>query len=92
VITAAAFAALGLEVPGAKPVRKVRVGTKLEALIAMLKRPEGASIAEMMAATGWLAHSVRGFISSSLKKKLRQDVASEKIEGRGRVYKLDPTA
>lgn len=92
VVTIAAFAALGLEVPGAKTVRKARVGTKQEALIALLKRPEGGSIAEMMAATGWLAHSVRGFISSSLKKKLGLDVTSEKIEGRRRVYKLDPPA
>lgn len=92
VVTAAAFAALGLEVPGAKAVRKARTGTKQETLIALLKRPEGASITEIMAATGWQAHSVRGFISGSLKKTLGLDVTSEKIEGRGRVYKLAPIA
>ena len=74
---------------GAKPARKPREGTKQEALIAMLKRPEGASIAEIMEATAWQAHSIRGFIAGALKKKLGLNVTSEKIEGRGRVYKLD---
>ena len=73
----------------AKPARKPREGTKQEALIAMLKRPEGASIAEIMEATAWQAHSIRGFIAGALKKKLGLNVTSEKIEGRGRVYKLD---
>lgn len=87
-ITAAAFAALGLEVPGTKAVSKARAGTKQEALIALLKRPEGASIAEIMAVTDWLAHSVRGFISGSLKKTLGLEVTSEKVETRGRVYRI----
>ncbi|WP_235062928.1 DUF3489 domain-containing protein [Paramagnetospirillum caucaseum] len=56
VVTATAFAALGLEVPGTKAVRKARVGTKQEALIALLRRPEGASIAEIMEAANWQAH------------------------------------
>jgi len=88
VVTATAFVALGLEVPGTKAVRKARVGTKQEALIALLKRPEGASIAEIMAATDWQAHSVRGFISGSLKKTLGLVVTSEKVETRGRIYRL----
>ena len=88
VVTAAAFAALGLEVPGTKAVRKARVGTKQEALIALLRRPEGASIAEIMEAANWQAHSVRGFISGSLKKSLGLEVTSEKVETRGRVYRI----
>lgn len=88
VVTAAAFAALGLEVPCTNPVRKARVDTKQEALIALLKRPEGASIAEIMAVTNWQAHSVRGFISGSLKKTLGLVVTSEKVETRGRIYRL----
>lgn len=88
VVTATAFAALGLEAPGTKAVRKARIGTKQEALIALLKRPEGASIVEIMAATNWQAHSVRGFISGSLKKTLGLDVTSEKSETRGRIYRL----
>ncbi|EME69913.1 hypothetical protein H261_10929 [Paramagnetospirillum caucaseum] len=73
----------------AKPARKSREGTKQEALIAMLKRPEGSSIAEITAEFGWLPHTARGAIAGALKKKLGLDVTSEKIEGRGRVYKLD---
>ena len=53
----------------AKPVA-IRAGTKQAQIIAMLQRPEGATVAEMVEATGWLAHTVRGSISGSLKKKL----------------------
>jgi len=70
-----------------KPVN-IRAGTKQARIIALLQRSEGASIAEIMAETGWMAHSARGMISGALKKKLRLPVASEKIEGRGTVYKL----
>ena len=62
--------------------------TKLGALIAALRRLEGATIAELMAATGWQAHSVRGAISGNLKKKLKLEVVSEVVEGRGRVYRI----
>ncbi len=62
--------------------------TKLGALIAALRRPEGATIAELMAATGWQAHSVRGAISGNLKKKLKLEVVSEVLDGRGRVYRI----
>jgi hypothetical protein len=54
----------------------------------MLRRPQGASIAEIMEATGWLAHTVRGAIAGALKKKLGLEVSSEKVEGRGRTYKI----
>ncbi len=65
-----------------------RSGTKQAILIELLKRPKGATIAEMATKTGWQAHSVRGAISGSLKKKLGLDVTSESIEGRGRVYRI----
>ena len=54
----------------------------------MLRAPEGATIEEIMAATGWQSHTVRGAMAVALKKKLGLEVASEKVEGRGRVYKL----
>jgi hypothetical protein len=72
--------------------RKTRQGTKQEALIAMLKRPEGASIAEIAAEFGWAAHTVRGAIAGALKKKLGLEVTSEKVAERGRIYRLDPAA
>ncbi len=66
----------------------VRPGTKQAMLIDLLKRRNGATIDEAVAATGWQPHSVRGAISGSLKKKLGLAVTSEKIEGRGRVYRV----
>jgi hypothetical protein len=80
------------EADSANTPRKTRKGTKQEALIAMLKRPEGASIDEIMEVTGWLGHSIRGFIAGTVKKKLGLEVTSEKVEGRGRIYRLDPAA
>ena len=57
-------------------------------LIAMLRAREGATIGEIAAATGWQTHTVRGAMSGGLKKKLGLVIASEKVEGRGRVYRL----
>lgn len=62
--------------------------TKQAAMIDLLKRPKGANIADLMEATGWQAHSVRGAISGTLKKKLGLTVTSEAVEGRGRVYRI----
>ena len=69
-----------------KPVA-IRAGTKQARIIAMLQRPEGATVAEMVEATSWQAHTVRGSISGALKKKLGLPVAAEKVEGRGTVYR-----
>lgn len=60
---------------------------KLGEVATLLRRPSGATIADMVAATGWQAHSVRGAMSGSLKKKLGLDVTSEKT-GAGRVYRI----
>ena len=65
-----------------------RSGTKQALLVDLLRRKEGATIAEVVKATGWQPHSVRGAISGSLKKKLGLAVASDKVEGRGRVYRI----
>lgn len=75
------------EVPAPK-VPVIRQGTKQATLIAMLRAPEGATIDEIMAATGWLSHTIRGAMAGALKKKLGLEVSSEKDEVRGRVYKL----
>ncbi len=71
---------------GAAP--SVRPGTKQALLIDLLSRKDGAAIAEIVTATGWQAHSVRGAISGALKKKLGLTVTSEAVEGRGRVYRI----
>jgi hypothetical protein len=65
-----------------------RAGTKQAMLIAMLQRPDGASIAEIVAATAWQAHSARGAISGVLGKKLGLVVVSAKDDARGRVYRI----
>ena len=67
---------------------RTRGDSKQAKLIEMLKRPEGASIEEIVAAFDWQAHTVRGAIAGALKKKLGLDVTSERIEGRGRVYRI----
>jgi Protein of unknown function (DUF3489) len=54
----------------------------------MLRRPEGASIAQVIAATGWQPHTVRGAISGALKKKRGLAVTSEKGENGERVYRI----
>lgn len=66
----------------------VRAGTKLATMIDLLHRNGGATIAEIVDATSWQPHSVRGAISGSLKKKLGLSVLSETVEGRGRVYRI----
>ncbi len=58
----------------APAARTPREGTKQAALIAMLRAPEGATIAEVVAATGWQQHTVRGAIAGALKKKLGLEV------------------
>ena len=65
--------------------------SKQAQVIAMLHRAAGATIEEIVDATGWQRHSVRGLISGALKKKLGLDVASAKEE-RGRVYRIDQRA
>ena len=63
-----------------------RKGTKQETLIEMLRAEGGATVDEIVAATGWQAHTVRGAMSGALKKKLGLTITSEKVEGRGRAY------
>ena len=65
-----------------------RDGSKKAQILALLRRPHGATLAEIMVATGWQAHSVRGFISGSLGKKMGLSVASAKREDGERVYQL----
>ena len=74
--------------PASKPPTP-RAGTKQAQIIALIQRPEGASIAEIVEATGWLAHSARGLISGALKKKLGLPITSEKEDGRGTVHRLN---
>lgn len=95
IATDVGLAAIGIEPddaptePAAAPKTRVPLeGTKQATLIAMLRASDGATIAEIMAATGWQSHTVRGAMAGALKKKLGLEVTSDKADGRGRVYKL----
>ena len=69
-------------------VAKPRAESKQSQLIAMLKQPDGATIVEITKALSWLPHTVRGAIAGALKKKLGLKVESDKVDSRGRVYRL----
>ena len=53
----------------------------------MLQSPTGATIAAMMKATGWLQHSVRGFLAGVVRKRLKLKLGSKKVDG-NRVYQI----
>ena len=63
------------------PPPKVKRGSKQATVVAMMKRPEGATIKQIMEATEWQSHTVRGMISGTLRKKLQLNVVGEKQEG-----------
>jgi hypothetical protein len=68
------------ETPAEEPrLRQPREGTKQATMIAMLKRPEGASVAQIAMATGWQHHTIRGAMAHALKKKLGLTITTEKV-------------
>jgi hypothetical protein len=71
----------------AAPAAAPKATTKLEALIALLRARRGATVPDMMEATGWQAHSVRGALAGALKKR-GHVVTSEKSDGERR-YRIE---
>ena len=65
-----------------------REGSKKAIVLELLRRPEGATLQEIMSATGWMAHSVRGFISGSLGKKMGLTIESLKTPEGTRAYRI----
>lgn len=65
-----------------------RRGTKTADVLAMLRHSQGATLQQLVQATGWQAHSVRGFISGTLGKRMRLRVASTKAEDGQRRYSI----
>jgi hypothetical protein len=70
----------------AKP-ENTNPGSKQSRVVAMLQSPAGATVAAMMKATGWQPHSVRGFLASVVRKKLKLKLNSEKVDST-RVYRI----
>jgi Protein of unknown function (DUF3489) len=74
------------EVPKPKVARD---GSKTAKILDLLKRPGGATSKELMKATGWLPHSVRGFLSGTVGKKMGLTVTSAKGEDGERTYSVE---
>lgn len=101
-LTDAGYAAIGLQRPAPPdevPVDNigdlqllegipVRPGTKLAALVVALRRPQGATNLQLMLATGWQPHTVRGAISGMLRKKLGLNVVLAHNDTGERVYRV----
>ena len=102
-LTAAGYAAIGLQQPlpqdDVQPVDAtdglqllegipIRRGTKLAALVLALRRPQGATSLQLMLATGWQPHTVRGAISGMLRKKLGLNVVLAHNDSGERVYRV----
>jgi hypothetical protein len=73
--------------PAASSKPAARPGTKHARVIAMLRKPAGATIARIMAATDWQQHSVRGFLAGVVRKKLGLNLVSDQTD-KGRVYRI----
>jgi hypothetical protein len=73
---------------GAKKTGAVREGSKAAKVLDLLKRADGASLKVLMKATGWQAHSVRGFLSGTIGKKMGLKVTSTKTEDGERTYSI----
>ena len=76
------------QVPATTGLSRTRENTKQALVIQMLKRPEGATVAQIMAATGWLNHTVRGTLSGVLRKRLGLAIVSGKNAEGVRAYRI----
>jgi hypothetical protein len=74
---------------GAKTAKPVREGSKTDRILELLRRPGGVSGKELMKATGWQPHSVRGFLSGTVGKKMGLAVTSTRGEDGERTYSVE---
>jgi hypothetical protein len=75
--------------PGAAPEQAPLPQTKIAMLVSLMNAPEGATINQLIIATGWQVHSVRGAIAGHIKKKLGLNVVARPSES-GRTYRIEP--
>jgi hypothetical protein len=68
--------------------KDAREGSKKAIVLELLRRAEGATLQEIMSVTGWMAHSVRGFLSGALGKKMGLTVESFKTSEGARAYRI----
>jgi hypothetical protein len=73
---------------GAKKAGAAREGSKAAKILDLLKRPDGVTLKGLMKATDWQAHSVRGFLSGTIRKKLGLNVVSSKADDGERNYSI----
>jgi uncharacterized protein DUF3489 len=78
----------------AKPVRAKestmpRAESKGAKILALIRRPKGATLAELTKLTGWQNHSIRGFLSGTVSKKMKLTVESARREDGERVYSIN---
>ena len=70
---------------------RTRDNSKQAQMIELLKRPDGATLNQLVEVTGWQAHTVRGAMAGALKKKLGLNIESEKTDGQERKYRITTT-
>ena len=68
--------------------RSIQAGTKKAAILKLLRRPAGVTLEKLMRVTRWQAHSVRGFISAGVNKRMGLRVTSNRREDGQRVYQI----
>ena len=73
---------------GAKKAKSAREGSKTDLVLGLLKRPGGVTAKELMKATDWQPHSVRGFLSGTIRNKMGLNVTSTKGEDGERNYSI----
>jgi hypothetical protein len=74
---------------GSSKSQKSNSGSKQSRVISMLQSPNGTTIAAMMKATDWQQHSVRGFLAGVVRKRLKLNLGSKKVDGE-RIYQILP--
>lgn len=77
--------------PQALVPQPVRESSKLNTVLAMLRAPDGTTIVDIMKVTGWQSHSVRGFLTGVIRKRLKLELVSDKVDGERR-YRIGKAA